>query len=83
MKGLDLLAGVLEELARLPVVVGEFLTQLRNDVLGQLGVIGPALQSALGLGQVTAEGLDLAGRLRTKLLAHSRDERALPDPASI
>ena len=54
VKGLDLLAGVLEELARLPVVVGEFLTQLDNDVLGELGVSGPALQSALGRGQVPA-----------------------------
>jgi hypothetical protein len=41
VKGLDLLAGFLEELARLLVVVRELQTQLGNDVFGELGVIGP------------------------------------------
>jgi hypothetical protein len=48
--------------ARTSAVIDELLTNLDNDVLGELGVIGPPLQSALSLGQLPGEGVDLTGR---------------------
>ena len=49
---------------RTRAVVGELLTKLSDDVLGELGVIGSPLQSALGLGQLPAEGVHLTGELK-------------------
>ena len=46
---------------RTRAVVGEVLTKLGNDVLGELGVIGPPFSLRWASVQLPVEGVDLTG----------------------